>query len=144
VSAQYVYRVYDTACELIYVGCTNDLFGRLAVHEEESWWAPQVAKVAAKVYPTAKSGLAAELKAIHTEHPRWNVKGRRWKTNRDWAQQHYVDYVTACLRAPVIGAGTLATIASIREIYRKRFGAELPSVIPGVEEVEVACWAHPA
>lgn len=132
-SAYYVYRVYDDADRLIYVGCTNNLFRRLAQQEEMAWWAPQGAKVRAKVYPTQTEGLAAERKAIQTEHPRWNVGARKWRRNRDWTHEQYVDYVTAILNSGFLCGGNSRVIEEIQVICRQRFGTELrvpPPVVP--------------
>lgn len=74
-SAHYVYRVFDHAGRLIYVGSTANLFQRLKSHRSK-WWAPQARKVVAKVHPDRRTALNAELKAIKDEQPRWNVQGR--------------------------------------------------------------------
>lgn len=121
----HVYRVFDRTGDLIYVGCSNNLFTRLAQHEELSWWAPQAFKVKSRIYPSYDVGLKAERLAIQTEHPRWNVGGKKWRRNRDWTQQHYVDYVYSCLNSGFVVDGTKRTITEIQKIYQHRFGAEL-------------------
>lgn len=129
----YVYRVFDAVGQLIYIGCTNDLFRRLAQQEELAWWAPQAVKVKASVHANYEAGLAAERKAIQTEHPRWNVGARKWRRNKDWTHQQYVDYVTAILNAGYLCDGNRRVIEEIQVICRTRFGTELrvpPPIVP--------------
>jgi len=93
-AAHYVYRVYDIEGRLIYVGCTHEPEARLKRHNKSSWWAPQIAKVRIKVYPSRKAGLAAETEARNTEHPRWNIEAR-WIHRHDWTAQICADHITA-------------------------------------------------
>lgn len=71
-----VYRVYDTAGRLLYVGSSVDVPSRLATHERETaWWIYQ-ARIEVTDYTDKAAALAAEAEAIATEHPRWNMAGR--------------------------------------------------------------------
>lgn len=129
----YVYRVYDSTGALIYVGCTKNLFARLQIHQGNAWWAPQAAKVVARVFPTQSDALAVEKRAIKSEHPKWNIGMRDWKNNRDWTRQNYVDYVTAWVnghhsfrRTPVENPHNTDHMKSVARAYWIRFGEELP------------------
>ena len=81
-TAYYVYRVYDGDRRLIYVGQTRHLMGRLSAHQATSWWAPQAAKVKAQVVTGQSEARLAELEAIRSEKPRWNMQGRGSRS--DW------------------------------------------------------------
>lgn len=92
--AHWVYRCYDSADRLIYVGSTCNLVGRLAAHDAGSWWSPQVVKVKAKVYPHGETARAAEREAILNEIPRWNIQGK-WRTRARWSDGDWRDYIQA-------------------------------------------------
>lgn len=72
----YVYRCYDAADRLIYVGCTVAPRQRLDQHRSSTWWHEQVARVRYVVFPNKEYALFQETVAIRTENPRWNVKHR--------------------------------------------------------------------
>lgn len=81
----YVYRCYDAAGRLLYVGCTFHVKSRLAAHRHGSGAAKasrwlQVTMAAYEVegpYPTKEAGLAAEAAAIRTEQPLFNRQGQQ-------------------------------------------------------------------
>lgn len=93
-SAHYVYRCYDESGRLVYVGATRSVFARMESHRAKSWWAPTVARVTAKVYPSKVAALAAERAVIAEELPRWNTRGK-WASRSKWSEQDYVDYIHA-------------------------------------------------
>lgn len=69
-----LYRVYDAAEVLLYVGITNDLARRFADHAvEQPWW---LAVVDCKIefFPDREALELAEVFAIRTEHPLHNVR----------------------------------------------------------------------
>ena len=90
----YVYRLYDNESRLIYVGCSYEPEQRIKRHHVTQWWAPQIAKVRIKVYPTRVAGLEAETEARNTEHPRWNIEAR-WIHRHNWTAAICADYITA-------------------------------------------------
>lgn len=122
-TAHYVYRIFDHQGRLIYVGCTNNLFGRLRVHGR-TWWADQVSKVVAKVYPDRPTALAIEREAISLERPRWNLMGSFTHSHK-WTRDNFHDYVTATLNQPIITDYTRTHLHNVHRIYRARFGEDL-------------------
>lgn len=74
--AHFVYRCYDQAGQLIYVGCSVAPRQRLDQHRLSSWWSGQVARVRYTVFPNREYALYKEREAIEQENPRWNIKGR--------------------------------------------------------------------
>lgn len=72
----FVYRCYDGADRLIYVGCTVAPKQRLDQHRSSTWWHKQVARVRFVVFPNKEYALFQEAEAIRSENPRWNVKHR--------------------------------------------------------------------
>jgi hypothetical protein len=69
-----LYRVFDAAEALLYVGITNDLARRFADHErEQSWW-PDVVDCKTEFFPDRTALEIAEVLAIQSEHPRHNIR----------------------------------------------------------------------
>lgn len=75
-----VYRCFDAAGSLLYVGCTKDFLNRLFQHWTPStrkpWW-HRVASITRETFPTMADALAAERHAIQTEHPEMNQTHKR-------------------------------------------------------------------
>lgn len=112
----YVYRVYDPAGTLIYVGCTTDLETRIRTHATGTWWAPQAARVKARVYPTVREARAVESEAIRDEKPRWNMMGRGPRSR--WDAQDYDDWLIARRSSP--NAYTAFARRQIARVERER------------------------
>lgn len=71
-----VYRAFDGSGRLLYVGCSVDVDGRLLTHAEHSTWWPFHTTVTREDFPTRELAGEAEILAIQTEHPRWNMHHR--------------------------------------------------------------------
>lgn len=69
-----LYRHFDAAGALLYVGVSLNTTARLAAHGATSGWFSEIARVDVVHYPTRDDALAAERVAIETEKPRWNIK----------------------------------------------------------------------
>lgn len=72
-----LYRFFDADGALLYVGITADLEQRWSSHQRKPWW-PDVAEKTVEWYATRPVALAAELEAIRSEAPRYNVAGSPW------------------------------------------------------------------
>lgn len=68
-----VYRCYDAEKQLLYVGCSGDADERLQAHRTTKLWWPDVHSTTFEHYETRQEGEAAELAAIQTESPLYNV-----------------------------------------------------------------------
>lgn len=71
-----VYRTYDAAGNLLYIGCSTDLFSRFLSHSKSfdpisAWW-PLLATWTATPYPSHAEALEAERLAILAEQPSFN------------------------------------------------------------------------
>ena len=73
VSTEYLYRHYNSAGALLYVGVSNDVDRRLVQHRRDSRWASDIDKVAVETFPTREDALTAERLAIETEKPLHNT-----------------------------------------------------------------------
>ncbi len=70
----YVYRTYNASGRLLYVGCSRDPEVRLKQHWCSLWF-PECADVTLERHWSRQAALDAELDAIKTEWPLWNVQG---------------------------------------------------------------------
>jgi hypothetical protein len=71
-----VYRLFDEAGRLLYVGCSKQLFYRVLSHGSgalASWWWPAVASVTYESYADPATALAVEARAIIAEQPLYNT-----------------------------------------------------------------------
>lgn len=71
---QALYRFYDAAGRLLYVGITADLPRRLGRHKRDRPWWADVTRVEVAHYPDRENALAAEAEAITDERPLYNVR----------------------------------------------------------------------
>lgn len=120
-AVHHVYRCYDETDRLVYVGSSANLFGRLTQHRRTSWWAPQVVRVTAKVYPNGVVAREHERKAIRTENPRWNKAGR-WETRHTWDRAGWDDWMTMLIQR---GDTFPFTMRQFADQYRAKWGADL-------------------
>lgn len=88
-STHYVYRCYDSEGRLLYIGCTQDLAARMAVHEcdidnpASRELMPRLHRVEYVEYPDRESALAAEREAIELEAPLLNTHHNGGRGMRD-------------------------------------------------------------
>lgn len=69
-----LYRLYDAAGRLLYVGITWNPVRRWEKHKRlKSWWS-EVARAVVEVYPNEGQALDAEVAAIRSEQPIHNVR----------------------------------------------------------------------
>lgn len=76
----FVYRCYDAAGDLLYIGCTYNPPQRMHSHSLISAWFPEVAQVRLLVFPDRRTGFIKEREAIETERPRFNTPRKRKET----------------------------------------------------------------
>lgn len=70
-----VYRCYSDGGELLYVGVTGHVGRRLGDHLQKAWFT-QVRGMTFEWYADELDALNAERRAIHVEHPKYNVVHR--------------------------------------------------------------------
>lgn len=71
-----VYRLFDAAGALLYVGATATKETRLRAHSRRAMWWPEVATHTFIRYPDEASAREAESIAIRTENPKYNKQLR--------------------------------------------------------------------
>ena len=67
-----LYRHFDAAGDLLYVGISLSAVGRLAQHRSSADWFDQIAKIEIEQFETRDLALAAEAAAINAERPKYN------------------------------------------------------------------------
>ncbi len=70
-----VYRCYSDSGELLYIGVTGSVKRRLSDHLQKAWFT-QVRGMTFEWYADELDALNAERRAIHVEHPKYNVVHR--------------------------------------------------------------------
>ncbi len=69
-----LYRFFDHHAALLYVGITNDASRRFGEHSDKPWW-DKVEYIRLQRFENRVELEAAELRAIESELPRYNVAG---------------------------------------------------------------------
>jgi predicted GIY-YIG superfamily endonuclease len=72
-----VYRLYDAAETLLYVGVAGMIETRFSQHRAKKPWWPQVVHKTAVWYRTRIEALSFEALAIHDERPVYNIRKDR-------------------------------------------------------------------
>lgn len=67
-----LYRHFDAAGRLLYVGISNNALRRLLQHREKAHWFTLISRVDIQWLPSRRLALDAEAIAIIDEHPAWN------------------------------------------------------------------------
>lgn len=68
-----LYRMFDADGRLLYVGITIDIVSRFRDHRSIKPWWPDIQTIQLEHFPDRPAARAAELKAITTEFPCYNV-----------------------------------------------------------------------
>lgn len=118
----YVYRAFDRAGRLLYVGCASDVGVRLGSHAKSSPWWIYHDRVESEWFETRQEAEAAEARAIATEHPRWNINGR--------SASHPDGFASAIRKAPWL-EGEIELYRSLNLHRQER--ARLVQKIEGVD-----------
>ncbi|MFE7106604.1 GIY-YIG nuclease family protein [Streptomyces sp. NPDC057575] len=77
-----LYRLYDTAGQLLYVGISSQPKKRWSAHSRDKHWWGDVARKEVEWFETRKSAERVEKAEIQDEKPKWNrnLNGdRRWE-----------------------------------------------------------------
>jgi hypothetical protein len=73
----HLYRHYDKAGSLLYVGISLNALGRLAAHRKDSSWFFEIARVEIEVFPNRAAALEAECATIKEHKPPYNTMFNR-------------------------------------------------------------------
>jgi excinuclease UvrABC nuclease subunit len=82
-----VYRMFDEAGDLLYIGKSNQFMGRVHQHAETKGWWPEVANISITHYPCRCTAEDAERDAIVAEMPKYNVHHNGARISRDHSME---------------------------------------------------------
>ena len=85
-----LYRCYNAANDLMYVGVTYHISPRKSQHRKNWPWFAQVVRVDAEEYRWRRDALMAELTAIENEKPRHNFMGIKRPMNPETHQDGHI------------------------------------------------------
>lgn len=71
-----LYRHFDAAGALLYVGISLNSIQRTAQHKHGARWFEQIAHITIEWHSARETALTAEAIAIAKERPKWNIAGR--------------------------------------------------------------------
>lgn len=121
-----VYRLYDAADGLLYVGITLDIGRRFTTHAADKPWWSAVARIAVQHYPTRAQAVEAERAAIVADKPAWNVQHNRGAAPVDCSP---VDAYVPLFRVGQVVAvgleGDKCPVGMVAEVERDEFLLDL-------------------
>lgn len=119
-----VYRHYDAAGCLLYVGCSSDPHSRFVNHKCSSPWAFRVATISLEWFDDRATALAAEKAAIEAERPPYNssLGGRR---GRAWSENLGHVYITQWLKSSGVTLDEFAARLGVSIAEARRLASEV-------------------
>jgi hypothetical protein len=96
----HVYRCYDVAGQLLYVGCTNDVKARMSQHRYKSTWAGEIDRVESHEYPERWQAQCVEQFLISLLRPSMN-KVRPWVSDAYTLRKQYKPGVDVTSLSPI-------------------------------------------
>lgn len=100
-----LYRWWDEADLLLYVGISDELRGRTSSHIKGSSWMEFAARSAIARYPTRPEAKEAETAAIKSEHPIFNKQHNDTSEARRRAVEYLVEHDRLDLLSPAMSRG---------------------------------------
>lgn len=71
-----LYRHWDKEGGLLYVGISLSAVARLSQHSNHSGWYSDIDKVTIETFDDRESAINAEIKAIRSENPKYNIQNK--------------------------------------------------------------------
>ena len=132
-----LYRLYDLAGALLYIGVSDKPLVRWTQHAAEKPWWPEVSKLTLAWYDTRELALAAELCAIGAERPRhnsprWNLSNTPGPTPRQAFRldPDLIEEFKAAVGRAEPGQDMSTEVRKFIAWYVRRPGAKLPARPP--------------
>jgi len=89
--SHYLYRLYNEAGDLLYIGISKSAIQRLHQHLEGQPWADQITTQRVQRFPTREALEQAEREAIRSERPRHNISHNTGKRTKRPPQPQLAD-----------------------------------------------------
>ena len=131
-----LYRMFDRGRGLLYVGITGHLPGRINAHENDKPWWSDVRILTVEPFRTRAEALAAELAAIKTEGPLYNIAHavnpiRHTKGDGEPVETGMLVFMERYLLGKAMLCKTCATSLIFSDIRSMDFRADTSRVIFG-------------
>lgn len=121
-----LYRHFDAAGDLLYVGISTDALKRLMAHSRHASWYNKITTVTIEHFPSRRAASAAEIAAIRNEHPKHNTA---WTPKDDRLERAVVAAQAGTLKIwpkPMFVAPGKLAAREQPEVKRKRKWREVP------------------
>lgn len=132
-----LYRLFDAAGRLLYIGIAVSPRTRWYAHREEKSWWPEVARETIEWFPSRVQAESAEKAAIKTEAPMYNVTHSLNRKRGDAAAENKSKYARVrTVRIPdpdwsdmraLAGRDLTKVVCEFVAWYLRRPGAKAPS-----------------
>ena len=135
----YLYRMYDQHNHLLYVGVTNHIDRRMQQHAQDKPWWYQVHDIEVEVFQDRFAAEQAEINAIQSEYPRFNIKDSVLVNTVTWQAMMACETrqgVSVRIAFRSVGSCTQRAFYAMREIAKKH-----PGLVP--MECQAGRGAHP-
>ena len=100
-----LYRYYDDADRLLYIGISDELTGRVSGHSKGSSWMDFAVRSTITRYPSRAKAAAAEIEAIKDEHPLFNFKHNNTPEARRRLVKYLVEHGYTDMLVPAVSRG---------------------------------------
>ena len=100
-----LYRWFDAANLLLYVGISDNLSDRAGNHFKRSSWMDFTARSTVERFPSREKALEAETSAIKAEHPIFNERHNKTPEARRRLVEYLVEHDRLDLLAPAVTRG---------------------------------------
>jgi hypothetical protein len=139
-----LYRHFDAAGRLLYVGTSLHAVQRLTEHKAGSPWFGEISSVRIQWLDSRAEALAAELRAIRTEAPAWNKVGRVEPAKAPVKQRAQVNWVVLHIESGMLdGFYCSESGKQNAEGMRDYFAEEAPRDTFAAVQIPVVPWSLP-
>ncbi|MFD6360168.1 winged helix-turn-helix domain-containing protein [Streptomyces roseolus] len=157
-----LYRYFDAEGNLLYLGITNDVQRRELQHRRDSarTWFPLIATRTQAWFETRSEAETAELAALATEAPPWNVKDvsrlteqalvasrerkrvKRARVARGWspAYRRYADEIIEQIESGALKPGD--HVPSINKLAKAK-DISISTASRVIQTLSIEGWVHP-
>lgn len=85
-----LYRHFAVDNKLLYVGITNNIHGRISQHKLVSKWFLDITNITLQHFPSRSLLIKAEIEAIKTENPEYNVINKVTKIEEERIKKKHI------------------------------------------------------
>lgn len=128
-SATDLYRHFDAAGNLLYVGISLNTVARLSQHKRNARWYEQIVRIDIERFRSRTEALAAEDRAIEVEKPLHNIAKNRSARSA---------LITEIESAKAENAKTLSQLSSKLSVMEEHYNANESSIISARQAIDAA------